>query len=99
MDVPPGVDLSQIPLAPNPSGDPPNFNGGPNLASTILATGITFMTISLIFVIIRLATGWNHTKKIHLDDYCCLLGELAGMAYWFVLYERKSPLTEFSSNH
>ncbi|KAK8880088.1 hypothetical protein PGQ11_001382 [Apiospora arundinis] len=87
MDVPPGVDLSQIPLAPNPSGDPPNFNGGPNLAPTILATGITFMTISLIFVIIRLATGWNHTKKIHLDDYCCLLGELAGMAYWFVLYE------------
>ncbi|KAI0593297.1 hypothetical protein F4775DRAFT_578496 [Biscogniauxia sp. FL1348] len=86
-DVPPGTDLSQIPLAPNPNGDPPNFDGGATLQLEILATGIVFITISLIFVIVRLGTSLKSTRKLHLDDYFCLLGELAGVAYWFVFYE------------
>lgn len=67
-DVPPGIDLSQIPLAPNPNGDPPNFDGGPTLEPTILATGIVFIAISLIFVIIRLGTSLKTTGKFRLDD-------------------------------
>ncbi|KAK8133604.1 hypothetical protein PG984_005616 [Apiospora sp. TS-2023a] len=85
--IPPGVDLSQVPLAPNPSGAGPNFHSGSDLAPTILATGVAFMIVSLIFVVIRLVSGWKHTQRIHLDDYFCVLGELASIAYWFVLYE------------
>lgn len=67
-DVPPGTDLSLIPLAPNPNGDPPNFDGGPTLQPTILATGIVFIAISLIVVVVRLGTGLKNTRKLHLDD-------------------------------
>lgn len=67
-NVPPGMDLSQIPLAPNPNGDPPNFDGGPDLQSTILATGVVFIVISSAFVIIRLWTSLQKTRKLHLDD-------------------------------
>ncbi|KAI0112999.1 hypothetical protein F4814DRAFT_420266 [Daldinia grandis] len=86
-DIPADVDLSQIPLAPNPNGDPPNFDGGPNLEPTILVTGIVFIAISSIFVLVRLGTDLKNTRKLHLDDYFCLVGELAGIAYWFILYE------------
>lgn len=66
--IPPGTDLSQIPLAPNPNGDPPNFDGGANLQLTILATGVVFIVISSAFVIIRLWTSIKNTRKLHLDD-------------------------------
>lgn len=66
--LPPGVDLSKVPLAPNPNGNPPNFTGGPSLQPAILGTGITFMTISIAFVIVRIGTGLINTKRLHLDD-------------------------------
>ncbi|KAK9419295.1 putative Integral membrane protein [Seiridium unicorne] len=91
-DIPPGIDLSQIPLAPNPNGDPPNFDGGPSMEPTILATGITFIVISLVRLwvesLIQLPADDVHFKLTwnYGTDFC-LFGALAGIAYWFVLYE------------
>jgi hypothetical protein len=61
-------DPSTIALAPNPNGDPPDFDGGPTLQPAILGTGIFLITVSLIVVILRLFTGFKNTRKLHLDD-------------------------------
>ncbi|KAI1824548.1 hypothetical protein F4861DRAFT_505405 [Xylaria intraflava] len=81
------MDLSQIPLAPNLNGDPPNFDGGPSLQTTILGTGVAFITLSLAVVLVRLVTSFKTTLRLHLDDYLCLIGAAAGISYWFVFYE------------
>ncbi|KAI1758506.1 hypothetical protein GGR53DRAFT_516931 [Hypoxylon sp. FL1150] len=81
------ADLSLTPLAPNPNGDAPNFEGGATLEPTILATGIAFIAISSIFVFVRLGTNLRNMRRLHSDDYLCLLGEIVGITYWVVLYE------------
>ncbi|KAL8906166.1 MAG: hypothetical protein Q9207_002199 [Kuettlingeria erythrocarpa] len=43
--IPPGTDLSHIPLAPNPDGTPPNFASPENQAALVLAAGMPFATI------------------------------------------------------
>ncbi|KAK8039525.1 hypothetical protein PG993_007936 [Apiospora rasikravindrae] len=70
--LPPGVDLSQIPIAPNPSGAPPTLTAAQTWHPP------SWPPVS------HAAMGeadWTETKD------CCLLGEVAGIAYWFVLYE------------
>ena len=62
------TNLADIPIAPNPNGDPPNFDGGPTLQPTILATGIAFMTISLFVLLLRLYTNYKVTRKLNPDD-------------------------------
>lgn len=62
------MDPSKIPLAPNPNGDPPNFNGGPNLETTILATGMLLVLFSASAVAIRFYTGFNLSQKYFIDD-------------------------------
>lgn len=61
-------DLSNVPLAVNPSGDPPNFSDGASLQPAVLATGIVFITISIIFVLIRVGTSLYDSRKLFLDD-------------------------------
>ncbi|KAI0854207.1 hypothetical protein F5Y00DRAFT_267438 [Daldinia vernicosa] len=83
----PGSDPSSIPLAGNPNGDPPNFEGGATLQWVVLATGFVFIPISTILIIIRLGMSLKHSRKLHLDDFLCVLGEAFGIAYWVILYK------------
>jgi hypothetical protein len=65
--LPPNMDLSKIPLMPNPSGAPPNFVDPPDLMGAVLGVGITLMILSGILLIFRLVT--NHKiSKVRLDD-------------------------------
>lgn len=78
--IPPGTDLSTIPLAPNPNGSPPNFVDPPSLANTILGVAIPLMVISTILVGIRLATNFKNTRKLGLDDCMWILREAVFLA-------------------
>ncbi|KAI1331514.1 hypothetical protein F5Y16DRAFT_395394 [Xylariaceae sp. FL0255] len=84
--LPPGANLSSIPLAVNPDGDPPDFGGGPSLQPAVLGTGAAFVTVSFIAVLIRLYAVFKSTRKLYPEDYVCLLGELFAIAYWATDY-------------
>jgi hypothetical protein len=66
--LPPGFDLCTIPLAPNPNGSPPNFVDPPDRRLIPLGVGITFATISAVFVTLRLLTNFKVTRKLAADD-------------------------------
>ncbi|KAL8696317.1 MAG: hypothetical protein Q9201_007722 [Fulgogasparrea decipioides] len=70
--IPPGANLSSIPLALNPNGGPPNFFDSPSLLPAVTGVGLTMIMTSGIFVIVRLFTNIKHTSKMGLDDYLCL---------------------------
>lgn len=77
MALPPGMDLSAIPLMPNPSGGPPDFEGGPSLRNAELITGIALMAVSGTLLVFRIATNLKISRKLGLDDseymsLCCL---------------------------
>lgn len=61
-------DLSAIPLSVNPNGDPPNFAHGASLQPAVLASGIVFITVSILFVLIRVGTSLYNSRKLFLDD-------------------------------
>ncbi|GAB1318481.1 Rhodopsin domain-containing protein [Madurella fahalii] len=84
--LPPGVDLSTIPLAPNPNGDPPNFAGGPSLEPATLATGVAFTSISALFVMLRLYTVIQKSRRVYWDDCLCVVAEVAVIAQWAMFY-------------
>jgi hypothetical protein len=65
---PPGFDPYNTPLAPNPNGDAPNFDGGPSLKPHLLGTGIIFIPISVVFAFLRVYTGLKKTRKLFADD-------------------------------
>ena len=66
--IPPGADLSKIPLAPNPNRDPPNFVNPPNQAVVVLAVGVPLVAISSCFVSLRIFTNYRVAHKLGLDD-------------------------------
>ena len=66
--LPPGTDLSQVPISRNPNGDPPNFKDPISLATTILATGLAFAIASAFFVGLRIFTNLRLARKLWLDD-------------------------------
>lgn len=67
------MDISKIPLATNPSGAPPNFIDTPSLKTTMLSVGLTLITLSITFIILRLVTNVKHTRKLAIDDGKTLL--------------------------
>ena len=71
--IPPGANLSKIPLAQNPNGSPPNFANAPSQSSTDLAVGLPFAILSTCFVFLRLITNFRHTRKLGMDDCACLI--------------------------
>ncbi|KAH6641949.1 hypothetical protein C7974DRAFT_301211 [Boeremia exigua] len=85
--IPPGTDLSRVPLMPNPNGDPPNFVNPPSLYSAGLGVGVTLMIMSGIMLVFRLAMNIKLSKKLCLDDYLCIVAQLGGMAYWVLYHE------------
>ena len=71
--LPPDIDLSTIPAAPNPSGGGPNFINPPTLAPAVTGAGITMIILSVFFVTSRLYSnlvavrrlGWDDCKRPH----------------------------------
>ncbi|KAF3492349.1 uncharacterized protein GIQ15_01866 [Arthroderma uncinatum] len=80
------ADPSKIPIAPNPNGDPSNFINPPSLESTVLSLGLALICISIACLSLRLFANYRRTRRLCLDDYLCLLGEVAGVGYWAVIY-------------
>ncbi|KAF2114937.1 hypothetical protein BDV96DRAFT_646803 [Lophiotrema nucula] len=82
MDIiPPGTDLSKVPLGVNPNGDPPNFVDPPSLTVGVQSVGITLAVTTLIFLVLRLR---NYTKLNHglvLDDVFLLIAYGLALAY------------------
>lgn len=66
--IPPGTDLSSIPLTHNPNGDPPNFVNPPTQAAIALAVGLPLAIISACFVSVRLITNFKIVHKLGPDD-------------------------------
>jgi hypothetical protein len=67
-NLPPGMDLMTTPMAPNPSGAPPNFVNPPSLATTTLGVGVSLIVASGFMLVVRLFANWKHSKKLYLDD-------------------------------
>ena len=68
LKLPPGLDLSKIPLASNPSGAPPNFEHGASLRPVVLGVDIAMVVISGLFVGIRTWVNCRQLSKVMLDD-------------------------------
>ncbi|GAB1315263.1 Rhodopsin domain-containing protein [Madurella fahalii] len=66
--LPPGVSLSEIPLAPNPSGDPPNFVDPPSLIVAVQAVGITLGFTALVLLVTRMVMSRQLKRPFGLDD-------------------------------
>ena len=66
--LPPGADLSNIPLAANPNGDPPKFVDPPSQGATVLAVGLAFAVMSFSFVMLRIYTNLRVVRKLKMDD-------------------------------
>ena len=66
--LPPGTDLSKIPMAPNPSGAPPNFDHGASLAGAVRGVGVTMAVITFGLLVIRLRVYVKANHKLMWDD-------------------------------
>ncbi|KAH6637849.1 hypothetical protein C7974DRAFT_149182 [Boeremia exigua] len=82
----PGMDLMTTPMAPNPSGEPPNFVNPPSLKNATLSVGVLLIVISGFMLTLRLFAKWKHSKEFHLDDVFCLFGWICAIAYWAISY-------------
>ncbi|KAK4163734.1 hypothetical protein QBC43DRAFT_319115 [Cladorrhinum sp. PSN259] len=80
------MNSSEIPLTPNPNGDPPNFAAGPNLGSTFLAPGLLFCTLSACAVVVRFYTTFRFSPRWFTDDWLCLITTILGIANWSMVY-------------
>ena len=65
--LPPGTDLSKIPLAPNPNVSS-NFVNPPSLAPTIVGLSTTLIAITLAFMVARLYANIHSVRKVGWDD-------------------------------
>jgi hypothetical protein len=68
QNIPPGTDLSKIPLAANPNGNPPNFADPPSQEVIAKAVGLPLAIIAFLFVLLRLISNFKMARKLSLDD-------------------------------
>lgn len=66
--LPPGVDLSKIPLSPPPKGLVSNFINPPSLAPVAEVVGGLLIAIETILVLLRTCTNWKSFGKLRLED-------------------------------
>ena len=73
--IPPGFDLSKIPIGSPPTGVAPNFVNPQTLAPTILAVSIVILVLTIAVVFLRLyARLYSHStveRKLGYDDCTC----------------------------
>jgi hypothetical protein len=69
MSIPPGVDLSLVPLAKAPPGHVSNFeNPEASLAHVVSGVGITMTVITGVVVLARLTANMKQSRRWFLDD-------------------------------
>lgn len=68
LAIPPGTDLSKVPLAPNPSGAPPNFVDPPSLANISYGLVSAMLVLSSVLVILRVLSGLKKDRWLKVDD-------------------------------
>lgn len=69
MAIPQGnIDFSKLPLSPNPDGSPPNFIGGQSLETANLSIGAVIISLSIIFVAVRIYASCKNVGRLFLDD-------------------------------
>ncbi|KAJ4368975.1 hypothetical protein N0V83_006057 [Neocucurbitaria cava] len=78
------MDLSKIPLAPNPNGSPPNFIDPPSLEPAFLGVGISLITLSAILLSIRILANYKHAGKLWVDDFLCIIAWVSSVGYWIL---------------
>ncbi|PSN67345.1 hypothetical protein BS50DRAFT_634725 [Corynespora cassiicola Philippines] len=78
------MDPSKIPLAPNPSGAPPNFENPPSLHDTKTGISIALIIIGAVFLAFRLGTNLKLHRKLCLDDSLCIFAFAGGVCYYAV---------------
>jgi hypothetical protein len=66
--VPSGVDLSKIPLRPNPDGSPPNFINPPSLASTTYGLVSLLVVLSGAVLSLRILSALKQYGRCRIDD-------------------------------
>ncbi|KAH9862060.1 hypothetical protein IAQ61_010262, partial [Plenodomus lingam] len=78
----PPIDLTKIPLLPNPSDAPPNFDDPPTLTNSDFGTGVALIVVSGILLTLRIGTNRKLSNKCGLDDFLCIFAYAGGIAYW-----------------
>ncbi|KAF7876408.1 hypothetical protein EAF04_001500 [Stromatinia cepivora] len=81
LNLPPGTDLTRVPLAVNPSGAPPNFVNPPSLIGTVQGVGIALAIVSFGMVCLRWRINLKHDHKITLDDLFVAIGFVLALGY------------------
>ena len=66
--IPPGADLSKIPLRPPPDGTVSNFVDPPTLAGVSTAVVCVMMILEVSFVSLRIFTNLKINHKLWWDD-------------------------------
>ncbi|KAI0114414.1 hypothetical protein GGR51DRAFT_504273 [Nemania sp. FL0031] len=89
-ELPPGTDLSQIPVVPNPDGSPPNFVDPPTLNGATIAVSTILLAASTTLVPLRLRTNLKLHGKFAIDDYFCIIAWVLGVAYTGVVISELS---------
>ncbi|KAI1475140.1 hypothetical protein F4774DRAFT_398150 [Daldinia eschscholtzii] len=90
MDVPPGTDLTKVPLLPNPDGSPPNFDNPVSLTLATYSVTIILVVISSVLVLLRVHAHMKAYKKLGLDDYFCLISWVLTTVYSAVVISSTS---------
>ncbi|KAI4100117.1 MAG: hypothetical protein LQ339_005639 [Xanthoria mediterranea] len=81
VNLPPGIDLSQVASQQPPPGVEPNFVNPESTASTAIAVTVLFTVIMFIFVCMRVYTKLFVSRAKGWDDYTCILACLCSWAY------------------
>ncbi|PSN65481.1 hypothetical protein BS50DRAFT_575474 [Corynespora cassiicola Philippines] len=79
--IPPGTDLSQVPMGPNPSGAPPDFEHGPSLIGGVQGVGISLAVVTTAFLITRLRVYVKLNRGLVLDDVFLLIAYVMALSY------------------
>ncbi|KAF2488554.1 hypothetical protein BU16DRAFT_473457 [Lophium mytilinum] len=83
--IPPGTDLSKVPLGVNPSGAPPNFVNPPTLVHSVQAIGVVLAIISLFLVCVRLGVYRTISRGILLDDASIIIAFVFAITYTVIV--------------
>ncbi|KAK8037303.1 hypothetical protein PG991_000649 [Apiospora marii] len=79
--------LPGVPPMINTLAQPSDAIDGSSLWQIMLAIGVIFISISAVFVIIRVGTRVKLDLGLHVEDYLCIFGEAVGIAAWVLEYE------------
>lgn len=79
--LPPGVSYDQMPLAANPSGEPPNFVNPPSLLPVVQGIGITLGFIALGLLVTRMLIMRRSRRPFGLDDASVIIAWICAGVY------------------